>query len=415
MVDFKTKNIFKANQDNIYRVFVGKDKDPYANTIQILKNFNLKSAKGKKILLKPNAGRIAKPGEGITTNPRVIAAAIDAFQEAGAIVSVGESPIAGVKTMAAFRTAGISAEAEKRNCPLVDLDAGKYKTIELNDGQAIKSIKLCEKILEYDYIISIPVMKMHMHTKATLSVKNMKGCLWRRSKIDLHMLPKQKNSKEKPLDIAIADMSSVLQPHLSLIDGTVGMEGLGPSAGTPKPLDVVIASADAFAADAVAAKIMGTSAEEIPHLRIGAERGYGIINLDKMQIAPIDWEKWINPFAPPPENIAFDFPNIRVYDNNSCSACQSTLLLFLKHYGDIVFDYLSDTSILNIAIGKGNQDLPKNTFCMGNCTINHNKNGKFISGCPPVGSKIFQAISGKSIDIVKNKIKDKTINTEFDK
>ena len=58
------------------------------------------------------------------------------------------------------------------------------------------------------------------------------------------------NGEEKSLDIAIADMAGVLRPHLAIVDGTTGQEGLGPSAGDPKPLDVVVVSADAFAADA---------------------------------------------------------------------------------------------------------------------------------------------------------------------
>ena len=101
--------------------------------------------------------------------------------------------------------------------------------------------------------------------------KRLKGCLWRRSKVELHMLPALAGSKDKPLDVAIADMASVLRPHLAIVDGTVGMEGLGPSAGRPKPLDAVVVSADAFAADAVACQLMGTAAEHIPHLRLGAD------------------------------------------------------------------------------------------------------------------------------------------------
>ena len=54
------------------------------------------------------------------------------------------------------------------------------------------------------------------------------------------MLAQLDGHEEKPLDIAIADMSSVLRPGLSIIDGTIGMEGLGPSAGSPKALDVVL-------------------------------------------------------------------------------------------------------------------------------------------------------------------------------
>jgi uncharacterized protein (DUF362 family) len=91
-------------------------------------------------------------------------------------------------------------------------------------------------------------------------------------------------------------MASVLRPHLAIIDGTVGMEGLGPSAGQKKPLDVVVVSADAFAADAVACHLMGTRAEHIPHLRIGAERECGVISLDQIAVFPEDWSIWSNPF-----------------------------------------------------------------------------------------------------------------------
>ena len=84
------------------------------------------------------------------------------------------------------------------------------------------------------------------------------------------MLGPIEGSDEKPINVAIADMASVLRPHLAIIDGTVGMEGLGPSAGQPKALDCVVVGADAFAADAVACRLMGTCAEDVPYLRMGA-------------------------------------------------------------------------------------------------------------------------------------------------
>jgi hypothetical protein len=242
-------------------------------------------------------------------------------------------------------------------------------------------------------------MKMHMHTGVTLSVKNMKGCLWRRSKVQLHMLPPVEGSDEKPINIAIADMASVLRPHLAIIDGTVGMEGLGPSAGRPKALDAVVVGADAFAADAVACRLMGTTAEAIPHLAIGAARGYGMIDLASIAVAPEHWQQWIVPFDAPPVNLAIEFPNVTVFDRKSCSACQSTVLLFLKGYRDQLFDYFPSWQHLNIAIGKGHDDLPEGTLCIGNCTARPQDQRPFVAGCPPVTSEILRALTGKpSID-----------------
>ena len=380
-------------------VHVAHGSGPYANTRRALQPADLSPVRGKRVLLKPNLGRVASPGAGVTTHPDVVAAAIDAFQEAGADVAVGESPILGVDVREAFDAGGVVSVAAERDCPLIDMDRRRFVEVAVPEGRVIRSLKVCPEVMEFDFIVSIPVMKMHMHTGATLAVKNMKGCLWRRSKVKLHMLPPVEGSDHKPVDVAIADMSSVLRPHLAVIDGTVGMEGLGPSAGRPKPLDVVVVSADAFAADAVACRLMGTEAERIPHLAIGADRGYGVIDLSRISVTPDNWRDWISPFAPPPAQLTFEFPNVTVLDNNSCSACQSTLLLFLQRYRERLFDYFPSQTTINIAIGSGHAELPEGTLCIGNCTSQHQAKGTYVPGCPPVGSQILTAISGRpSVD-----------------
>lgn len=363
-----------------------------------MSNIDLSPSRGKRVLLKPNAGRVALPGDAITTEAQVVAAAVDAFRDAGAHVSIGESPIAGVNVLEAFESCGIAEIARHRNCPLIDMDARPGVDIEVPNGLAVNCLKICSDVLEHDLIISIPVMKMHMHTGVTLAVKNMKGCLWKRSKVKLHMLPPVIGYDEKSINIAISDMAGVLRPDLSIIDGTVGMQGLGPSAGEVKELGVVVAGADPFAADAVACRLMGTDPKMIPHLAISAERGYGVIDLDRITVSPTNWQDWAKVFDKPPENLSISFPNVTIFDESSCSACQSTVLLFLKRHGDKLFDYFPKDVKLNIAIGKGHKNLPIGTLCIGNCTAQHRDRGIFVKGCPPVGSEIMQTISGNPSD-----------------
>jgi hypothetical protein len=217
----------------------------------------------------------------------------------------------------------------------------------------------------------------------------MKGCLWRRSKVDFHMLPQIPGNEEKPLDIAIADMSSVLHPHLSIIDGTIGMEGLGPSAGKPKALGVVLVGVDAFATDSVACEIMGINAQDIPHLRIGSQRGHGLIDLDSIAVHPQNFLDIQSTFESPPEELSLEFSGFTVLDKQSCSACQSTLLMFLREYGQQLRDGTSGDKDITIAIGKGHEELPIDTLCVGNCTAKHKNCRKFVSGCPPVSSEIL--------------------------
>jgi uncharacterized protein (DUF362 family) len=381
-----------ANPDGRTTAVVASGADAYANARRALARFDLGVARNRRVLLKPNAGRIVRAGLGITTEPQVVAAAIDAFVEAGADVSVGDSPIVGVRELQALESSGIADVVRARRCRLLYMDKRRYVELPLPEGRAIRSLRVCPDVFEHDIVVSIPVMKTHMHTRVSLAVKNMKGCLWRRSKVDLHMLPAVPGYSDKSLDVAIADMSAVLRPHLSLIDGTVGMQGLGPSAGTQKPLGVVVASADAFAADAVACQLMGIAAEEVPHLRLGAAWGYGIIDLERIEVTPENWQQCASPFERAPTSLAIEFAGVDVRDDKSCSACQSTLLLYLRRFGEKLVADFGNGSPVVVAIGKGHVQVPEGTICIGNCLLEHRARGVFVPGCPPVGSAIERTI-----------------------
>jgi uncharacterized protein (DUF362 family) len=72
-------------------VIVSKGKNPYQTTIRALHQYPLPNFKGKKVLLKPNAARLALPGQGITTHPLVVKATLDYLREMGINdVAIGE-------------------------------------------------------------------------------------------------------------------------------------------------------------------------------------------------------------------------------------------------------------------------------------------------------------------------------------
>lgn len=381
-------------RDDVPFVAVQKGKDPYQNTLRVLEQLDLPGLNGKRVLLKPNAGRQVQPRMGITTEPQVVAAACDFFVGLGSEVSIGESTIIGVKPLDCLESTGIATVARERNIPVLDLDKRPPDITPVN-GRILNSLKICGGLKDFDYIVSIPVMKTHMHCKATLSLKNMKGCLRGREKVRLHQLPQpEEHTGEKTLDLAVADMSTVLKPDLALIDGTIGMEGLGPSGGEPKQLDLVLASTDYLSADIIAARIMGFEPEEIPHLRLAAELADHSLAVNDICVSPVNWHELIIPFERPPEKISLEFPDIEVNDRESCSACVSTLMLFLKRYYNELGDYFP----LQIAIGKAHTDLPAGTLCIGNCTSNACEHGIFVKGCPPVASDILQTLKDASTE-----------------
>jgi uncharacterized protein (DUF362 family) len=112
-----------------------------------------------------------------------------------------------------------------------------------------------------------------MSTKVTLGMKNMFGLLPDKFKGKYHA---------KGISKVIVDINTVLKPALTVIDGFVGMEGPGPTGGTPVKMDLTIAGKDVVATDATAARVMGFEPMEIPHIRKAYEKGLG--NIDKIDI-----------------------------------------------------------------------------------------------------------------------------------
>jgi uncharacterized protein (DUF362 family) len=378
------------------RVLISKGKDPYLTTMTALRSSALPNLKGKKILIKPNAARLASPGDGVTTHPLVVLAIIDYLKERGVnYITIGEGCMFGVDAREAFRVTGMEGIAIKAGVELLDIDQSGPLEMTIPEAKLLKKIKVPAILKDFDVIISVPVMKTHMHTQVTLSIKNMKGLLWRREKARLHHLRSNKKitGGHKALDYAISEMATILFPHIAIIDGTVGMEGMGPAYGSPKEMGIVLVSRNPLSADAVASRLMGFVPDKIPHLRLSAERGLGEIQLQNIAVEPEDYLKWENPFEPPPSEFSIPYPDVMVYDEGACSACLSTLIVFLKKYHSKLNPYYLDDKKIHIGIGKNLDRCPEGTLLIGNCTSKKKKRGIFIQGCPPVASQIMNTLT----------------------
>jgi uncharacterized protein (DUF362 family) len=376
-------------------VFVSRGINPYQTTRLALQKYPLPNLRGRKVLIKPNAARLAFPGEGVTTHPSVVEATIHHLKERGADrIVIGESCIFGVKAEEAFEMTGMKEVCEKEKVQLIDFDQVDPVDLTIPGGKVIKKIKVPSILKEFDFIISIPVMKTHMHTQVTLSIKNMKGCLWRRDKVRLHQLRCKKEITRgyKELDIAISEMATVLFPHFAIIDGTVGMEGMGPAYGKKKEMGIVVVGQNGLSTDAVATRLMGLDPGGVPHLKLSAEKGLGEIELERISIEPKDYLKWTTPFHPPPQRMSIPFPDVIVHDEGSCSACLSTLLVFLQNYHSALDDHRLQDRKIHIGIGKHISGCPKGTILIGNCASKMKSEGIFVQGCPPIGSQILRAL-----------------------
>jgi uncharacterized protein (DUF362 family) len=131
-------------------------------------------------------------------------------------------------------------------------------------------------------ILHLPTVKTHGHSTTTGAVKNAFGGLLKEVRHYAH-----KYIHEVLVDLLY--MQRELHPGLfAVMDGTVCGNGAGPRTMLPEIKNIILASGDSLAIDAVAAKIMGFEPMDIPYIRMAHERGLGVGDLREVEIAGED-------------------------------------------------------------------------------------------------------------------------------
>ncbi len=385
------------------KVVVTHGNGPFENAKNALLGLDLSRLKGKSVLIKPNLGRFTDATTGINTHPQAIAGVIEALQQAGSTkIAIGESPILGVKVTEVYQRMGVDKVAEKYGCELIDFDAIKPVKKEVPQGRVLESTLICAPIYEYDFLLSLPVTKMHMHTVVTLGIKNMKGCLFHREKVRYHQLEYKEGQvfPDKTLDTAISDLGTILLPDITVVDGFVGMEGIGPSGGESIESNFALASFNAVAADMIACQLMGVEPEEVPHLRLISERVGFSMESNDYNMEPDNYLDYKVQYKLPPKEISLEYKDVVLYDKESCSACLSTVMFFLKRFKTDMSQYTCDDGCLHLAIGKGidGDEVKNGTIFVGNCARNTKGKGPFVPGCPPVPTRIYKDVTSEEPD-----------------
>ena len=127
-------------------------------------------------------------------------------------------------------------------------------------------------------ILHAPTVKTHGHSVTTGAIKNSFGGLLREVRHYAHEFMHQ-------VLVDLMYMQRELHPGVfAVMDGTVMGDGAGPRTMTPRIGNIILASADQVAIDAIAARIMGFDPLDIPYLRMCQERGLGIADPRSIEI-----------------------------------------------------------------------------------------------------------------------------------
>ena len=225
---------------------------------------------GQKVLLKVNLLMKKRPEEAVTTHPSVVEAVVHLVQEAGGIPIIGDSP-GGPYTVNALRAiyarSGLSEVAERTGA-ILNEDVGQT-TIQCPEGKLVRSLTLTNCVLEADVVIPLSKLKTHGMMTFTGGVKILFGVIPGLLKAEYHL----KMFKVQDFADLLVDIATYVKPALSIMDGVVGMEGDGPSAGKPRNIGALILSTDPFALDVVAADLIGLKPEKVPTIMAARLRG----------------------------------------------------------------------------------------------------------------------------------------------
>lgn len=349
-------------------------------TLRILEAADLKGLIGdtkKNIALKPNLVTTTPPEDGATTHPEIVAGVLEYLQNNGFHnLSVMESAWVGARTKDVFDICYLGRVCEQYGVPFYDLKKDSHTTLDAKG----MDIAVCDRALQTDFMINLPVFKGHGQTKITCALKNNKGVIPDFEKRRFHVL-----GLTKP----IAHLNTVCKNDFILVDNICGdldfEEG-----GNPVVMNRILAFRDPVLCDAFVCENMGYRIEDVPYVGLAEKLGVGsadVSGANRIYVNRPEEEKL--PDGASNEQHTYR-PTGRVKrlaahtkQNNACSACYGALiraLSVMERHGTL--RGLKET----VCVGQGFQG--ETGACgVGRCTAQF---AKSLPGCPPDAAQIVR-------------------------
>ena len=224
---------------------------------------------GMRVVIKVNLVSAMKPEQAATTHPALLCELTKMLRARGASVLLGDSP-GGLYTAAhvnhVYDLSGMHA------CEAVGAELNQ----DFSQADASFPDAVCAKKFAYtayldqaDAIIDFCKLKTHGMMGLTNAVKNYFGVIPGTMKPEYHY----KYPQISDFSNMLIDLSTYFKPRICICDAVVGMEGNGPTQGSPRAIGAVLAAESASKLDLLAAKLIGLTADDVPTLQAARVRG----------------------------------------------------------------------------------------------------------------------------------------------
>ena len=236
-----------------------------------------------KVLIKPNLIGSYPPEKAATTHPALVKAVIKAVINAGGIPSVGDSPggaeLPSYKDILSLQQiTGMAEACEETGAELVDFSQRGAVNVAV-EGKMLQELTISKAVVDADVIISLPKAKTHAFTYYTGAIKNLYGVVPGLRKAEYHKLAPSTQEFAQLLN----DIHDYLRPKVKLVimDGVVGMDGNGPTAGEARRGNFILGGTDSLHVDLATCALLGLDYNQsLPLVEaIGRRTQDGKINL----------------------------------------------------------------------------------------------------------------------------------------
>ncbi len=224
---------------------------------------------GMTVAVKANLITALRPEAAATTHPVLLGALTRLLLERGARVVVGDSP-GGVFSRAyverVYEVCGLKA-LEAMGAEL-NRDFSQRER-DFPEGKVLRHF-ICTAWLDgADAIVDFCKLKVHAMMAMTAATKNIFGVIPGSVKAEYHYrFPDYADFADM-----LVDLNECFRPRLHICDAVVGMEGNGPTQGTPRQIGALLASESPYCLDLAAASLLGLTKDDVPYLEAAFLRG----------------------------------------------------------------------------------------------------------------------------------------------
>lgn len=257
---------------------------------------------GMKIIIKPNLVSFKKPDAAATTHPALLEALVEMLLARGAGVTIGDSP-GGPHSLPLLNRVYAATGMDRVEKLGAKLNRNmNEKTVDFPEGKVLKNFTYTEYLDEADAIIDFCKLKSHGMLGMSAAVKNLFGTIPGLKKLEVHY----KFQNDAEFADMLVDLNEYFKPRLAICDAVVGMEGNGPTAGTPRQIGAIIASKSTYYADVVGAELIGMNIDGLPTLQAAYERGFAPASSKNLRVYGDIRALTVDDFkAPPVRGLSF--------------------------------------------------------------------------------------------------------------